>query len=127
MVLALMAVLFAGYVGVWLTGRDGAILLEVDEPTRVLHKAKIIVRKLPVSDSFFAVPLYLFPDDSPRYRVECYQFGSPILYSAHTYQGASFIARTAQVEWDAAREATVYLDSIPVLKCDSQGYWMPVR
>ncbi len=90
-------------------------------------KSKIIVRKLPSSAPFWAVPLSIFPDDNPRYRFEYYQFGSSVLFSAQTYQGESFTAQTARIEWDDAGGATVHLDNDPVLKCDSQGFWTKAR
>lgn len=86
------------------------------------QKSRITVRKMPSSAPFWAVPLSFLPDDNPRYRCEFFRFGS--LFSAQTYQGESFTAKTARIEWDDAGGATVYLDNDPVLECDSQGYWV---
>lgn len=126
MMVAVIAVLSAGYTAVWLSWRSGS-KMESSEWTQMFQKSKIIVRKLPSSAPFWAVPLSFLPDDNPRYRCEYYRFGSPILFSAQTYQGESFTAQTARIEWDDAGGATVYLDNDPVLKCDSQGYWIKAR
>ena len=125
MAVALAVILTAVYTGVWLSWRNGS-RLATSEWTYMLGK-KIIVRKLPSSAPFWAVPLSFLPDDNPRYRCEHYRFGSSVLSSAQTYQGESFTAQTARIEWDDVGGATVYLDNDPVLKCDAQGYWIKAR
>ena len=122
MMVAFGVVAVAVYTGVWLMWRNGS-RLETSEWAHLLQKSKIIVRKLPSSAPFWAVPLSIFPDDNPRYRCEYYRFGSSILFSAHTFQGESFTAQTARIKWDDTGAATVYFDNDPVLKCDPQGYW----
>lgn len=86
-------------------------------------KSKIIIRKIPSSAPLWALPLSFLPDDHPRYRCEFYRFSSPLLFSAQTYQGESFTARTARIDWNSTGVATVFLDNNPVLKCNPQGYW----
>lgn len=115
--------LSALYLIVWLSWRNGS-KMESSEWGQMLQKSQITVRKLPSSAPFWAVPLSFLPDDNPRYRCEFFRYGSSILFSAQTYQGESFTAQTARIEWNDKGGATVFLDNDPVLKCDSQGYWI---
>lgn len=123
MTIVIATAFVALYVALWLSWRSGS-KMESSEWGRMLQRSKITVRKIPSSAPFWAVPLSFLPDDNPRYRCEFFRFGSSILFSAQTYQGESFTAQTARIEWNDAGGATVYLDNDPVLECDSQGYWV---
>lgn len=121
--IVIAAVIGALYLMLWFSWRNGSIM-ESSEWRQMLQNSKITVRKIPSSAPFWAVPLSFLPDDNPRYRCEFFRFGSSILFSAQTYQGESFTAQTARIEWNDAGGATVYLDNDAVLECDSQGYWV---
>lgn len=89
----------------------------------MLQSSKIVVKELPSSAPFWAVPFSFFPDDNPYYRCEYYRFRSPMLFSAQTHQGESFTVSTARVEWSDAGDAIVYLDDVQILECNAKGYW----
>lgn len=121
-----VAIFCAVYTGVWLSWRSGSTMA-TSEWAQMLKKSRIVVKKIPSSAPFWAVPLSFLPDDNPSYRCECYLYGASVLFSAQTYAGESLTAQTARIEWDNKGSATVYLDHNPVLKCDSQGYWTKAR
>lgn len=123
--MVIAAALLALYLILWVSWRNGSIV-ESSEWRRMLQHSRITVRKIPSSAPFWAVPLSFIPDDSPRYRCEFFQFDSSILVSAQTFQGESFMARTARIEWDESGGATVYLDNDAVFECDSQGFWTKI-
>jgi hypothetical protein len=109
------------YLTLWFSWRSGS-KMQSSEWGRMYKESKITVRRLPSSAPFWAVPLSFLPDDNPRYWCEFFRFGSSILFSAQTYQGESFTAQTARIEWNDAGGATVYLDNDPVMECDSEGF-----
>lgn len=121
--IVIAAAFSALYLMLWLSWRNGSII-ESGEWKQMRQHSRITVRKIPSSAPFWAVPLSFLPDENPRYRCEFFRFGSSILFSAQTFQGESFTARTARIEWNEAGGATVYLDNDAVLKCDSQGFWV---
>ena len=120
--LAGVVVVGALYVVAWLAWKNGSILRD-EEWQNMLNKSRIVVRQLPSSSPFLALPISFIPDENPQYRCELYRYGTNIMFSAQTFSGDSFRAREADIEWDGQGGGVVYLDKTPVLKCNSQGFW----
>jgi hypothetical protein len=110
------------YVIAWLAWKNGSILRD-EEWQNMLNKSRIVVRQLPSSSPFWALPISFIPDENPQYRCELYRYGTNTMFSAQTFSGDSFRARDAHIEWDGQGGGVIYLDKIPVLICDSQGFW----
>ena len=87
----------------------------------------IIVRQMPSSAPFWAVPFSFLSEDNPRHRCELYTYGSKVLVSAQTYSGKSYVAQTARVAWEPSGAATVFLDEEPVFALDEYGFWTKVK
>jgi len=59
--------------------------------------------------------------DNYLYRAEYYDYSSPQIFSCQNYSGKSYIANSAQIEWDEAGTATVFLEHNPTFKCDNRA------
>lgn len=122
-----LSIIFAmSYILLWATWKHGSVLSSSNWNRQDRHY-KIEVRKVPSSAPFWALPLSFIPDDNPFYRCEHYRFDQNTLYSAHTFQGESFTANSARIQWNEQGGAVVYLDQDPVLKCDEAGFWSSVK
>lgn len=110
----------------WFSWRNGSIMAK-KEWRQMLHAPVILVRQVPSSAPFWALPFSLLPDANPYYRCEFYRAKSASLYSAQTYQGASYTANAARIEWDASGVAIVYLDEDPIFECSADGFWRKVK
>lgn len=124
--LVLAVIIITAYVARWIWWGSGSIMA-ISEWRRMLKTSKVMVKEVPSAVPFWAVPFSFLSDDNLYYRCEYYRSSSATLFSAQTYQGNSYTAQKARIEWNDAGAAIVYLDDIPILKCSPEGYWMKAR
>jgi hypothetical protein len=116
-----LAILSAGHLVAWAWWRNGTVMATSRNLDLPAHPT-VIVRELPTSSPFWAVPLQAL-DDNYLYRAEYYAFSSPQIFSCLTYSGRSYKANSARIEWGENGTVTVFLDDNPKVKCDKEGIW----
>lgn len=124
-IVPLLAVFGALYLGAWVHWKSGVVMAH-SEWNYMMRSSEVKIRRLPSSAPLWALPLSLLPEDNALYRFEYYRFRSHALYSAQSFVGESFVAQSAKIVW-AEGEATVYLDNDPIFRCDSNGFWHPLK
>jgi hypothetical protein len=92
--------------------RHGGKILAESRNRTILGHPTIKIRELKSS----------FLDDNPPYRFEYYCYDYPEIWSCQTYEGRSYTAQSAQIEWASDGSATVFLDHEPKFTCKN-GVW----
>ena len=121
--LLVVGFLIVAYVARWITWKNGKVLAASESPFSYV-RTEVLVRRIPASASFWAVPLSFFPPDSPRCRFEYYVSGSGLLWSAQTIQMESFETIEPRIDWEPPGTASVYLGGKKVFLCDAYGNWL---
>lgn len=121
----LLGAFVAVYIGFWMSWKSGTVITE--SQANGLASKVIKVRQIPTSAPLWGLFARSLFTENPYYRCEYYAFGSAPIYSCQTYHGESYNAQTANVRWDQAGGATIFLDQVPVFTCDARGFWKETK
>lgn len=116
-----LVVVITTYTACWLSWRKGTVLVSSQAADLPGHPT-IVIRELPESAPFYLLPLWSL-DDNYLYRFEFYVHSSSAIYSCQTIRSSSIQYRDAEIVWDNAGNATVFLDGGKIFKCSKEGMW----
>ncbi len=112
------------YIALGFYVRAGKVLA-VSRNEQLAGKPTIKVREIH-DYGFWMFPLQALAEDDPPYRFEYYAYHDRQMRSSETFQGKSYVANNAQIEWASDGTATVSLEHVPYFTC-KDGNWKSVR